>query len=287
MSIPLSFDMSIINTLNRFRSSHGGRGLRRFWFVLGTIGRSVYKRLFPSRLVHKKISHYGPYLMDSEFIFSDFETWSRNHNSAFDEMIETAREKTCVFDVGAHIGLATMPLSTVVGKKGLVYAFEPAQANNIFLQRHIDVNNIHNVQIHKTLLGEDQSAQVSFLEYHRVSGMNSLALGNRGQGWNHTYRQMTTLDHFCAEYQLTPDMLKIDVEGAEHAILLGGKEIIQQAGPDIFLSVHPRHLVQLKSSVRELKSLILSLGYHIYNADNSTVNNEQLEFAEYILRIPT
>ena len=52
-----------------------------------------------------------------------------------------ARGKRLFFDIGAHIGLVTMPMASVIDPKGKVYAFEPAFANRQFLQQHVRINN--------------------------------------------------------------------------------------------------------------------------------------------------
>ena len=46
------------------------------------------------------------------------------------------------------------------------------------------------------------------------------------------------LDEFCRENGITPQAVKIDVEGAEAAVLEGGAETITAARPVIFLSTH-------------------------------------------------
>ena len=60
-----------------------------------------------------------------------------------------------VFDIGAHIGLVTMPMASVIDPKGKVYAFEPAFANRQFLQQHVRINNFfEKVVIEPFLVGD-------------------------------------------------------------------------------------------------------------------------------------
>jgi hypothetical protein len=48
-----------------------------------------------------------------------------------------------------------------------------------------------------------------------------------------------TLDHFCAVRQLRPDIIKIDVEGAELDVLRGGRETLARPGVVVFVEFHP------------------------------------------------
>ena len=52
----------------------------------------------------------------------------------------------------------------------------------------------------------------------------------------------TTIDEFCARQGILPDLIKIDVEGAELAVLKGARETIRAAGKHLalFVEMHPR-----------------------------------------------
>ncbi len=50
-----------------------------------------------------------------------------------------------------------------------------------------------------------------------------------------------SIDQFCADRGLTPQVIKIDVEGAELAVLRGARATIAAAGPglQLFVEMHP------------------------------------------------
>ena len=76
---------------------------------------------FISRIVYgeyKKISIAKRYtfLIDSNFAFSNYENWNERHNKGFEKLLEVSKNKKVVFDIGAHIGLCTLPLSNLASK---------------------------------------------------------------------------------------------------------------------------------------------------------------------------
>ena len=81
--------------------------------------------------------------------------------------------------------------------------------------------------------------------------------------------------------ELKPQLIKIDVEGAELHVLKGGVEILRQYMPTIFLSVHPRHIAELGGSTVELERFIEKIGYRVFDFDGNQVRPTEL--SEYIV----
>lgn len=49
----------------------------------------------------------------------------------------------------------------------------------------------------------------------------------------------TTLDDYCARHDMYPDVLTMDVEGAELEVLKGAERILKSHRPQVFVSIHP------------------------------------------------
>lgn len=228
-----------------------------------------------------RIGSYGPFMLDGEFAFSDFEHWGRGHNRGFQSCIEACRGKRCVFDVGAHIGLVALPMSRVVADGGTVYAFEPAAANLTHLHGHLQLNGITNITVVETLVGRDEKPAVPFFESPLASGQNSAVRKHRPDRYIEAQRPQTTLDAFCRVNGLAPEIIKIDVEGSEIAVLEGARELLARHAPTIFLSVHPAELAALGQSDTELAKLIDDLGYQCRDIDDNI--QQTFHFDEYVL----
>lgn len=231
--------------------------------------------------VSKNIGKYGPFKLNRRFAFSNFDTWGSAHNRGFEACIEAARGESCVFDIGAHIGLVSLPLSHSIADGGSIYAFEPAIANGLFLKQHMKLNNIKNIEVITDLLGDVEKESVEFFESAGDSGMNTIASSGYRRGYSSTIKRQITLDKFCEDRQLAPQLIKIDTEGAEVGILKGGRNILRQHRPIIYLSVHPRHIIELGSTVEELEKLLQDLDYKVTDMDGNQVR--PLELSEFLV----
>lgn len=269
----------ILNTLRHLR--HGPlRRLDAAWITLGRIYRRVVSRW--DLTVRQMIGPYGPFKLDAQFAFSNFSRWGQGHNDGFRACIEACRGKRCVLDIGAHIGLVALPAAAVLAPGGRVVAFEPAAANRKLLDTHARLNRLDGViQIEAALVGSDDQDGVLLFEMDGVTGMNSVVPGAMDGSYRPVIRRQVTLDSYCLRKQLSPEVIKIDVEGAELSVLRGARETIARCRPKIFLSVHPRQIALLGESTDDLRALIDDMRYDAYNADGSPAREFKLR--EYIL----
>lgn len=250
------------------------------WFALGYTYRMIVKKC--NILIKQDIGGYGPFKLDSIFAFSDFSNWGKGHNNAFHRCVEASRGKTCVLDIGAHIGLVSLPCASVMASDGKLFAFEPASANRDLLLKHIRVNNFSDmVTVNDCLVGRVSRSSVDFFESSEHSGQNSVASVERNISYEKRRRRQTTLDIFCSANNLRPEVIKIDVEGAEIDVLLGALETIRSHRPIIILSVHPRLLQELGHHADDIKDIVNELGYHCLDQDGNIV--EEFKFSEYVL----
>ena len=145
--------------------------------------------------------------------------------------VERLRPGMVVWDVGANAGLYTLPSARVVAPGGRVYAFEPMTRNIAFLRRHIAMNRLVNVDVRETAVAD-------------VTGTLRMAEGDSPSEFHvdpHGDHEVavTTLDSWrAAAASPPPDLVKIDVEGSEGAVLRGGARTLSEGRPAIFLSLH-------------------------------------------------
>jgi FkbM family methyltransferase len=235
-----------------------------------------------SHTIQQNIGPYGPFRLDARFAFSNFSNWGGEHNDGFRECVESCQGKTCVIDVGAHIGLVSLPVLSVMAPSGLLVAFEPAAANRTLLERHLELNGFQGrVRVESTLVGGDELDAVSFFEMDGHTGMNTVVPGAMGENYQPVSRQQVTLDAYCTRYSLSPEVIKIDVEGAELGVLRGARSVLARCRPTIFLSVHPGQIRLLGESLLGLMDLIHSMKYTCRHVDGTPVDSFALR--EYVL----
>jgi len=133
---------------------------------------------------------------------------------------ETVKPGMVVVDIGAHVGYYTLLAAKRVGPTGKVYAFEPEQDNHTLLLKNIAMNGYDNVVATQMAVSDRMGSSTLYLT-DLDSGRHSMyhqGLPERGSAPVET----TTLDSFLASEKWPHiNLVKIDVEGAEAAVLDG------------------------------------------------------------------
>ncbi|MBN1799982.1 MAG: FkbM family methyltransferase [Candidatus Lokiarchaeota archaeon] len=137
------------------------------------------------------------------------------------------------FDIGANVGIYTLLFSRYSKK---VYSFEPLPRNISYLFRIISKNNIKNAIIVPCAVSNTN-------EILKFKEGDSIALGKLDKKGTIPV-QSITLDNFVKNLSIKPNMLKIDVEGAELAVLQGADELLRKSKPKILLSTHGNDIKQ-------------------------------------------
>jgi len=125
-----------------------------------------------------------------------------------------------VFDGGAWPGDFTVIASRLVGPTGRVYAFEPNPEGAEYLRRMLKVNNCTNVYVFEEALSNNNQSSRFFTD-----GMSS-KLDTSGQ----IEVSNITIDDFVQKTE-QPDLIKLDVEGAEMDIVSAASNTIKSKHP--------------------------------------------------------
>jgi hypothetical protein len=78
------------------------------------------------------------------------------------------------------------------------------------------------------------------------------------------------LDDLCAEQDFAPTALKIDVEGFEHEVLRGARDVVSRHRPTIFLEAHGHVLRQRGHAPLDLFAPLRAAGYRVESVEGST-----------------
>lgn len=134
-------------------------------------------------------------------------------------------------DVGANLGVYSLPIARLVGPDGEVFSYEPASETRRMLNLSKKKNRANNLHVIATALSDGER------EGHLTLGMSSElnTLGGSGPGEN---VQISSLD---AEDRTrnwgTIDFLKIDAEGEEERILSGAGAFFTHQSPLVMFEV--------------------------------------------------
>lgn len=126
--------------------------------------------------------------------------------------LNNLNEQDIIFDVGAHIGLYSILFSQ---KTPYVYSFEPTDTYENYLIENLKSNNIDSVKTEKVAFG------------NKIGNLQEKIYKIWGQAPSEEYFDFTTLDHYTSVNEIIPNYIKIDADGYDYEILLGGKNLLQ------------------------------------------------------------
>ncbi|HLK88457.1 MAG TPA: FkbM family methyltransferase [Polyangia bacterium] len=169
-------------------------------------------------------------------------------------------------DGGANIGLFTLAAAAQVGATGKVVSFEPAREVRMRLTQNVALNRLSQVQIVPFALSSGPG-EAAFRSFEIAgAGLNHLA-PSEGESGTVESVTLTTLDAVLGPTDRRRlALVKLDLEGAEHAALLGAAEILQQVRPHLIIEIEDEHLRRLGSSAAQVLALLEGLGYRFFQA---------------------
>lgn len=158
---------------------------------------------------------------------------------SFDNFMRHVRGKDIAIDVGAHVGSWTIGMSRLFST---VMSFEPHPANRTYLKRNIERAGANNVLVYPQALIDQprlkQQFTISAAGTTRNSGMPYLSSAACEPG---VPVKCATLDSFANNFALAGrrvDAIKVDVEGLELAVVMGGRKIIDEFKPAVMLEIN-------------------------------------------------
>jgi FkbM family methyltransferase len=170
-------------------------------------------------------------------------------------LLATARQGDTFFDVGANIGTVTIPVA-MTGAECL--AFEPAPANAARLAENAELNRLGNVTVVEAAMWSE--AGTVALQVDGAEGAGRSRVVEDGDGTIEV--PAATLDQFAGGGAAAPDLLKIDVEGAELEVLRGAAATLGAGRVrEVFVETHPLALEERGARESDVAALLRDLGY--------------------------
>jgi FkbM family methyltransferase len=176
-----------------------------------------------------------------------------------------------VFDVGANIGIYSLLSAKYVGGHGSVHAFEPSP--NTFAQLQVNVGLNAFTCIHLIQSAVREVSATSMLYLYEQNAMNSLSRQEWvGKPLGQVEVQTVSLDEYVSTQELAHvDLLKVDVEGAELAVLQGARRLLSGSNPPVvvceFADKTARAFGYQAASIQDY---LERFGYQLFRWDSRT-----------------
>jgi FkbM family methyltransferase len=188
------------------------------------------------------------------------------------KLLNMLKAEDVFYDIGANIGLYTIPAATVL-LKGRVVAFEPDAEFATHLQENIALNQLPNVVVKKWAI-TDYDGEVTLYS-------------DGAAGFSPTLREQTNRDNapqgvfsvparsldlaLAAGDLPLPTVIKIDIEGAEGLCLRGAQRLLTGAlgaRPRlVLLELHPEFLGAFGMDGAEIKAMFQEWQYTVAWSD--------------------
>ena len=191
--------------------------------------------------------------------------------------MEFVKKKNVVWDIGANVGLFAFSAAYLAGKNGFVVALEADAALVQLLRRSTRIQPAMSAPVRivpaavagsvdlKTFHIASRSRSANFLE-----GYGSSQIGGTAE----EQTVVTISIDWLAERCPLPDILKIDVEGAELEVLNGANKLLDKKRPILLCEVSTEGSL-------EITQLLLRRGYRIYDGEVCSSQRRELSYAPW------
>ena len=168
-------------------------------------------------------------------------------------------------DIGANMGWYALNVAARFPAAS-VHAFEPVPATFRSLEKNLAANGFTNVSLHNLGLMDRAGAQAFFVD-PRISGRASARNLVEDPEARPIECQVTRLDDFVQRHGIRPDLLKVDVEGAELMVFRGGLECLAAHRPLIMTEMLRKWSRKFGYHPNETIGLLGGLGYRCFFMD--------------------
>lgn len=191
--------------------------------------------------------------------------WEPDETSFF---ISRLREGDTVLDIGANIGWFSLVAAKHVGPNGCVHAFEPRPETAKMLARTLSMNNLRKIISLWEYALADTAGDLSLTWGRNTEnpGGSHIAYGDMPDHETVTIRAVR-LDDLLPE--VTPDVIKIDVEGAEPMVFAGAENALLRGRPVILSEIFPQQLENIsgRTAAQYIQQMEM-VGYQCYLLEN-------------------
>lgn len=162
------------------------------------------------------------------------------------------------YDIGANAGFYSLAFSRMVGGQGSVHAFEPLAENAANILEHMRLNACANLSLYQVAVSDHDGFSA-----FQVAPSNAMGhLTDAG-----AYRVPTVrIDSLIEATDLPPpDIVKMDVEGAESRVLAGARKLLQMRKTIWLVALHGAEQRQ------RVGRILLEHDYRLFRLDGSEI----------------
>jgi len=153
-------------------------------------------------------------------------------------LMEHLHKGDTALDIGAHKGGYTYWMRKSVGSNGKVIAFEPQIKGATLLKKLFPSN----VKVEHLAVSDTQGKMELFVQTQSYDISFEASLNNQYKDAHKELVDVITLDEYCRKHNVSPQFIKIDVEGNEQRVLKGAINTLTRFKPSLLMECEVRHI---------------------------------------------
>jgi FkbM family methyltransferase len=172
------------------------------------------------------------------------------------------------YDVGANAGFFAVLASRLVGPKGRVFAFEPLPENADSVREQFQLNALSHCELVRAAVS-NSTGQSYFVraENNSQAHLSEDGIDPFSGERSDLVVRTTTVDEFASAHR-RPNVIKIDVEGAEDLVLEGSSSVLNSDdAPTLIIELHGYQ------KAREVGRLLAMHDYRVCDLEGQRIDD--------------
>jgi FkbM family methyltransferase len=194
--------------------------------------------------------HYPVLLPDDKGV------WTGNYEVEFvSALVNAVQPGDVCYDIGGWRGYCGGAMAAHHAKR--VFIFEPLPENCERIEKLIQLNSQLPIELVRSAVGEAHgTAEFSMLDATSMGKLSNSPFQPEVQSCQQLTVNVVAIDAWRRENKAElPQVIKIDVEGAEYMVLRGAEKTIKESLPRLFIECHSRQLTE------QVSHFVQNLGY--------------------------
>lgn len=174
-------------------------------------------------------------------------------------------------DIGANLGHFTV-VAGVANREAKLLAVEMDRSLRPIIERNVELNGLHLSLLESAAVGAE--AGEVFYTPHPLSFLCKVMGEAVDSFCDFVASPVVRLEEVFERAGFVPEVLKVDIDGAELRALEGCYDQLSASRPDLFLEVHRHHLPRFGGSIEEVLRLLGECGYRCFRMVDFRVPNQ-------------
>lgn len=196
---------------------------------------------------------------------------------------QSARPGMVLFDLGAHYGAFSLAALHFGGRGAYAVAVDPSPTAVRMLERQARLNGVADRLLVIRAGAAEREGQIALVAAGVIAAGYYVPPSAQHTAADRTRVEAVSVDGLCDRVGRHPTHLKIDVEGAEAAVLRGARRTLtSHAPPLVFLELHAAIIRYRGGDPREPPALLRDCGYELVGWDGALRSVDELADADLV-----